>query len=226
MKRRFGNPAWDGVVRGSGLLSLAAIPVVVKVPQAAIFTGFALVTIWLNGPISPFLPAAYEPVLVIMGRLYSPVLIAVLGTAATMYVELLNYKLYEKVVMSRSLNKLRDSGAMRTVLKLYRKAPFLTIWLAGLSIIPMWTVRLISPMAGYSTARYMLAAALGRLPKLWIFAALGAFLDFDLRILFAISALYIAVMVTFSIVKRRKKVAASTEPPATVEFQPEGHIAD
>ena len=72
LTRRYGGPQWDAVVRGSGAVALAAIPLVVAYPSAAALVGFVLVTIWVHGPISPLIPAAYEPVLLLVGRLYPP----------------------------------------------------------------------------------------------------------------------------------------------------------
>ena len=37
---------------------------------------FVLTTLWVHGPWSPLLPAAYEPVLLLFGKLYPPLLIA------------------------------------------------------------------------------------------------------------------------------------------------------
>ena len=42
---------------------------------------FLGVTIFLNGPLAPLLPAAYEPVLMATGRVYLPLLVALVGIA-------------------------------------------------------------------------------------------------------------------------------------------------
>ena len=51
-------------------------------------------TLWVHGPVSPFLPAAYEPVLMHYGTLYPPLVVAGIGTVANLVVEALNYVLY------------------------------------------------------------------------------------------------------------------------------------
>ena len=43
------------------------------------FGAFILTTLWVHGPWSPLLPAAYEPVLMVFGKLYPPLLIAAVG---------------------------------------------------------------------------------------------------------------------------------------------------
>ena len=133
-----------------------------------------VVTIWVNGPLGVFLPATYEPILMLFGRLYPPVLVGVVGIAGTLYIEFLNYYLYRRVLDSNLLRGLRESVVVRRVVPLFRRAPFFTVWLCSWSPLPYWAVRVLGPLAEYPVRRYLLATFLGRFPRLWFFAALGA----------------------------------------------------
>lgn len=186
-KRRYGNLAWDGVLRASGLAALVSIPVVLTLPQTAPLAGFALVTIWVNGPLAPFLPTTYEPILILYGRLYPPLLIGVLGIGSTIYVEYLNYHLYRHILHTNALSGMRHSKTVRHISALFLRAPFFTVWLCSWSPLPYWTVRFLSPLTGFPVSRHLVATFLGRFPRLWFFAALGAFWDVDIKILIWIS---------------------------------------
>jgi uncharacterized membrane protein YdjX (TVP38/TMEM64 family) len=173
LTRPRGTPAWSAVLRATGVVGLLALYPALRWPDAATLAGFVGITIALNGPLSPVLPAAYEPVLMVMGRLYPPLLVGLLGIAATLWIELINYHLYRAALMHRRSTPFRESRTVRTTVRLFERAPFLCVWLCSWSPLPYWIVRLLAPIAGYSVRRYLLATFLGRMPRLWFFAALG-----------------------------------------------------
>ncbi len=197
--QRYGNVVWDGLVRGSGLVSLLAIPAVLHYPKAGVLTGFVLMTIWINGPWAPLLPATYEPVLMLFGRMYPPVHIAALGIAGTLYVEFLNYHLYRRALQLQALSRIREGKLLTRLSGLYRRAPFFTIWLCSWSPLPYWSVRFLSPLIGYPVGKHLIATFLGRFPRLWFFSALGLFLPLSATVLAAIAAgsILLAVAVWF-----------------------------
>ena len=141
LRQRYGNVTWDGILRGSGLLALTAIPVVLYSPRIGELVAFLLITLWVNGPLSPFLPTTYEPVLMLFGRVYPPILIGGLGILGTLYVEYLNYHLYQRVLGHSALKGMRRSNVIRGTIKLFQRAPFFTVWLCSWSPLPYWAVR-------------------------------------------------------------------------------------
>lgn len=203
-KRRYGNPIWDGVLRLSGVAALLAIPLTLLVPEAGGMVGFAIVTIWVNGPASPLLPSTYEPILMLMGRLYPPLWVALVGVAGTIYVEYLNYHLYRRVMQLDALDRLSKGKTVERVLGLFRKAPFFTVWICSWSVLPYWPVRFISPLAGYDVRRHLTATFLGRFPRLWFFAALGLWWNISVGWLVAISFGSIGIALLVYFVRRRK----------------------
>ena len=174
LRRRRGDLVWDGLVRGSGIVAvLGIITTMVAGPQIGGLVGFVVVTVWVNGPLGIFMPATYEPILMIFGRLYPPVLIGFTGIVSVVYVEFLSYHLHAKILHSRQLDVLREHPMVRRLIPLFRRAPFFTVWLCSWSPLPYWSVRILAPLAGYSVRRYLLATFLGRFPRFWFFAALG-----------------------------------------------------
>jgi uncharacterized membrane protein YdjX (TVP38/TMEM64 family) len=191
--RRHGNLVWDGVVRGSGLLGLAAIPAVLWFPDAGPLVGFVLVTIWVNGPIAPLLPATYEPILMLYGRLYPPIVVGLLGISGTIYVEHLNYHLYRKVLDSSLLTRPRGSRWLDWVVRRFNRSPFFTIWLCSWSPLPYWAVRFLSPLARYPVGKHLWATFLGRFPRLVFFAALGTWWQVEIGWLLWITGASVAL---------------------------------
>ena len=201
-RKRYGNPIWDGVLRLTAVVALLSIPLAIWVPTAGGMVGFGVLTVWVNGPMSPFLPATFEPMLMLMGRVYSPFLVAVVGTAATLYVEYLNYQLFSRVLQMSALEQMRKGQTVEWVLKWFKKAPFFTVWMSSWSLIPYWPVRIISPLAGYHVKRHLTATFLGRFPRLWFFAALGLWWNASMGMLVLISMSGIALAVAIYIYKR------------------------
>ncbi len=175
-RRRFGDLTWDAILWISGVLALLAIPLTLAEPHSAAFTGFVLVTIWINGPLSPLLPATYEPVLMLMGRVYPPVLVAALGTAGILCVEYVNYQLYRQVLFIEKLSRVREGRFVRRVVAWFCRAPFLdraAVQLVAAALLD----RALSVAAGgvlgaASAARH----AAGPLSAALVFRGAGAFL--------------------------------------------------
>ncbi len=212
LTRRYGNLAWDGVVRGSGMLALLAIPGVFWLPSAfGGLVGFTLVTIWVNGPLGIFLPATYEPILMLFGRVYPPLLVGFVGILGVLYVEYLNYHLYGKLLHLEGFRVVRESRTVRRVVGLFRRAPFFTVWLCSWSPLPYWAVRILAPISRYPTRKYLLATFLGRFPRLWFFAALGVWWKVDTAVLAAISLGSIVLAGAVYAVKHTTGSATSVE---------------
>ena len=182
--RRRGNMAWNGVLRGSLVLAIIGIAVIaLGSEEAGGLVGFTIVTIWVNGPVGMFLPATYEPILMMFGTLYPPIVIGLLGILGTLYIEGLNYYLYQRLLHTRAMAPARESAIVRWLTRMFERAPFFTIWMCSWSPLPYWAVRIMAPLAGYPVSRYLLATFLGRFPRLWFFAWLGPALNLSTRTL-------------------------------------------
>ena len=170
-----GDIIWDGVLRSSAALAIAGIALALfAAPPVGGLVGFAVVTMWVNGPVGLLLPATYEPIVMLFGRVYPPIWVGLTGVVASVYVEFLNYHLYARILHAPRLVLLRENALVQRMLPLFRHAPFFTVWLCSWSPLPHWTVRVLAPLAGYPVTRFLWATALGRFPRLWFFAALGA----------------------------------------------------
>jgi membrane protein YqaA with SNARE-associated domain len=181
--RRRGTPQWDAVVRGSGLVALLSIYPAMRWPGVAGLVGFLGVTIVVNGPLSPLFPATFEPLLILAGRLYPPLVVAVVATVGTLYIEFINYHVYGWVVMHPRLEGARRSFWVRKSVALFERSPFVAVWLLAFTPLPYWVARILGPMTRYPVGRYLFATFLGRFPRLWFYAALGVWLPVSTPVL-------------------------------------------
>jgi hypothetical protein len=173
LRRRQGDDTWDVILRGAGALALAATLLIILVPGASRLVVFVLLTLWCHGPLSPLLPAAYEPVLLAYGRLFPPLLVAIVGALTSTGVEYLNYQLYRKLLEWDSFDRVLRSPHGRRVIQLYVRRPFLTVWLCVWSPLPDWAARILAAHSGYSVRRYLSAFLLARIPRFWLLAEVG-----------------------------------------------------
>ncbi len=173
MVRRRGSPTDDLVLRVTAAVALLGIVGLLLSPTVAALTGFTLYTVLTNGPYSAVLPAAYEPVLLLYGGLFPPLLIAALGTIATVFVEWVNYHLYAHVRDTRVVRNLNDKPLAQRVTRMFERRPFLAVALCALGVVPYTMARCLSVLARYPVWRHLAATAVGRYPRLWAIAALG-----------------------------------------------------
>lgn len=174
MVRRRGSRTDDHMIRAAGALVLLGIVLSLLDPTAAALTPFVLYTVLTNGPYSAALPAAYEPVLLLYGQLFSPLLIAVVGTVATLFIEWVNYHLYGRARDTRVGRNLTSGRRVQHVTRLFARVPFLAIVVCALGLVPYPVARCLSVLAHYPVGRHLAATAVGRFPRLWAIAALGA----------------------------------------------------
>jgi uncharacterized membrane protein YdjX (TVP38/TMEM64 family) len=153
----------------------------------------ALISAWCHGPASPLLPAAFEPVLLAYGRLYPPLVVALVGTAASIAAEALNYAGYAWLLHRRHLRRIREVSA--GVTRIFGRRPFLACVLVACSPVPDWSARVLGALAHYPARRYLLAFAVGRVPKFWLIATLGQALQVSRSAVLAL--MLVSLLVTY-----------------------------
>jgi hypothetical protein len=145
----------------------------------------ALISAWCHGPASPFLPAAFEPALLAYGRIYPPLVVALVGTAASLGAEALNYAGYAWLLHGRHLGRIREVSS--GVTRMFQRQPFLACIVVACTPVPDWSVRVLGTLARYPARRYLLAFAVGRVPKFWLIATVGQALQVSLSAVVALA---------------------------------------
>ena len=137
-----------------------------------LLTFFALALL-VHGPLSPFLPTAFEATLLYYAPLYPAWLLALVGTLGASLAEGLNYRLIDWATELPQLARLADRPGVRWSVAAFQRAPFWTTALVIFSPIPDSAVRVLAPLARYPLPKFLGAVALGRFPRLLLIAALG-----------------------------------------------------
>ena len=137
-----------------------------------LLTFFALALL-VHGPLSPFLPTAFEATLLYYARLYPAWLLALVGTLGASIAESVNYRLVDWAAELPKLARLADRRGVRWSVAAFRRAPFWTTVIVIFSPIPDTAVRVLAPLARYPLPRFLGAVALGRFPRLLLIAGVG-----------------------------------------------------
>lgn len=190
-------------------MALLAIYPTLRWPDIAGLVGFLGITIAVNGPLSPLLPAVFEPVLIVAGRFYPPFVIGVVATVGTLYIEYLNYYLYRYAVFHPKLERARGHYWVRKSAELFRWSPFWAIVILAFTPLPYWVARILGPLTSYSIGRYLFATFVGRFPRLWLYAALGTWLPMSTRTLVTGALVVTAILLPALLLLRRR---AATQP--------------
>jgi membrane protein YqaA with SNARE-associated domain len=185
------------------------------VGEAGWVATFVLLTLWCHGPLSPLLPAAYEPILVGYSQFVSPVVLAVVGSITSTLVEYLNYHLYRKFLRCRSLHRALGSRPARRLTMLFSRRPFLAVWLCVLSPLPDWGTRVLASHCGYSVRRYLAAVLLARLPRFWFLAALGFHLKLGTSAAVALVATSLLIALAGLVFQRPAQLVAKGIEPTS-----------
>lgn len=174
LSRRFGNREWDAVLRATMVIGLLAIPVIALVPGAEPYVVLALFTLWFRGPLGVTSLMGMEPMLMMYGRLYPVWLVTLVAAVASAYAEVISLHLMRGVMAMRMLERARGNVAGSRMMRLFNRRPAVAIAVTAFSPIPDWITRTLAAVSRYPAARYVVADTIGRLPKLWIPAALGS----------------------------------------------------
>jgi uncharacterized membrane protein YdjX (TVP38/TMEM64 family) len=187
--RRIASSQWDRLLWTTAAVALAGILLSSFVPWISEITVFVSLTLLTNGPYSALLPTAYEPMLMVFARFYPPLLLALLGTAGEVAVEVVNYRIFSAAVHWQRLERARSSPLVRRLVAWFEIQPFLTTAFCALTPIPFWVARVCATLSRYSLPRYLLGTAAGRLPRLWFYAALGTVIPLNNGFLLTVSVL-------------------------------------
>lgn len=167
------------------------------------FGTFVVTTLWVHGPWSPLLPTAYEPVLVIFGRLYPPLLIAATGAVLSTAMEFINYRLYDYVSNAKLVERLKARAVEGRFVRWFAVEPFAVTWAFALTPLPDWGIRILAILANYPAHRYLAAFVLGRFPKFLLLAWLGTQVPITTEALIVIALAVILVVYGVAFVRRK-----------------------
>ena len=152
-------------------ISFTAIGVAVVVPELR-----QLVLLFFYSiPANSFVPVPHELGMIYFGQYCDPALVALVAAAGTVMVCFVDYQAMNFAFGLKHLQRVKESDIYRGAIQYFLKAPFVSLIIAAAApFIPFYIFRVLSPTAGYPLRRYMAAIFIGRLPRYYVFALMGA----------------------------------------------------
>lgn len=149
----------------------------------------------------------HEPVLLYFGKFFTPITVALVAIIGTVLTEMLNYSTFKYVTDLRIFTKIQQRSAVKKTIQFFNKAPFLTLWVAGITPIPFYPLRFLVVLARYPLFKYVLAIFLSRFPRFFILAYLSYKIQIPDYILLALFVLLIVIanVTIFRSLRNRKK---------------------
>ncbi len=83
--RRRGDRRWDLFLRATGFAALFGFPILYLFPGSAPLVWLALVGVPANGPLSPILPTAFDPLIMEIGKYAPAVQVTLVAVGIYMY---------------------------------------------------------------------------------------------------------------------------------------------
>lgn len=135
---------------------------------------FSIYSIPSNLAISLF---PHEPVLVYLGATYSPIILACIVMVGTWIAGLLDYYVFVPLLTHRAMDRIKATSGYQTAVRWFSYQPFLTLVVAGFTPIPFFIFKFIAFAVKYPIPKYLAALLVGRLPRYYLLALLGAVFD-------------------------------------------------
>jgi membrane protein YqaA with SNARE-associated domain len=124
---------------------------------------------------SQFLVAVvpHEPVFLYFSKFYAPLHVTLVAIVGVLLTEILNYNVFGFFADFKASRKFFDHKIVARLVGLFKKYPFLALWIAGLTPVPFYPLRFLVVIARYPMWKYLLAVALSRTPRFFLLALLG-----------------------------------------------------
>jgi ribonucleoside-triphosphate reductase len=128
---------------------------------------------WYSIPGNSLVPLPHEPAVIYAGAIYHPALVAVLGGLATTVASTVDHILFTRAFQLKTVGPIKDNRVSRLAVRLFSWQPWWTIFIFAITPIPFYPIRVIAPMASYSTVGYVSAVVVGRIPRYYVLALGG-----------------------------------------------------
>lgn len=208
------DPRWRPFALGTALIALLSIPVVMLLPGSIPLVWLAVISLPANSPLSPFVPTAYEP-LIMEAAKYSGVLpVSVVALVMYLHAEIINWHVYSWVLSWQRLSSVRASRGVRWGVDHFGKNPFMTTIVFAFTPLPFWAARSLAILHRYSIRRFLAATALGRYPRFLVYAWLGELLRVPTVLLIALIVGSTMIVVGRHVIRRRTRRAQAPSPVA------------
>lgn len=201
------------VLRSTGAVALLGIPVTIAFPRLVPLVWLAVLSLPASGPLGPIMPAALEPIVMEAAKYEKPIWVTLVALTTYVYMEFLNWHIYRWVLDRDVLSRFRDHRRVRTAVRYFARYPFLTTVVAAATPFPCWVIRILAVLHRYPLRPYLIATAIGRFPRIYLYAWLGGFLRIPTAVLLAVVVGSTAVVLVHRLVRRHAPAPAAPGAP-------------
>ncbi len=171
-RRRLTLPRyWRMFAVALGVLAVAGGALIFLAPA---LSGLFLLALYCI-PSNSIIPIPHEPGLLYFARYYDPIWIAVAGTVGSIVVSFSDYALVEWGMRHPRTQGAREARVFRWAVRWMARAPFwIVVAFSLVPFLPLSPIRILAPASGYPVWRYIGAQIVGRMPRFYGLAWLGA----------------------------------------------------
>lgn len=137
-------------------------------------------------PTNSIFPLPHEPGVLYFAQFYDPLWIAIAATIASVVMSFADYAMVEAWMRHPRLGAVQHTRLFKWAVRWMKRWPFAIIVLFSLTPLPISVVRILAPASGYPVSRYIAAQIVGRMPRFFLLAWLGAAVEFPTWVLVAI----------------------------------------
>lgn len=208
-----GDRRWDVFLRATAVVALLGIPVVLVFPDSVTYVWLAVLSLPANSPLSPILPTFFEPIIIEAAKWKSPWAVTLVATCGYMYMEYINWHVYAWVLNWDRLAGFRARRSVRWGVRLFSRSPFWMVVIFAFTPLPFWVGRALAILDHYPLRRFLLATAVGRLPRWFLYAWFGEQVRVPVWLLAAMMLVPAAIIIGGRSL-RGEALLAEVAPPA------------
>lgn len=203
------------------------------IPGSAPLVWLAVFGIPANGPLSPILPTAFEPLMMEAAKYSGALPVTLTALGVYLYMEYLNWHIYAWVLSWERFSGMRHHRWVQWGVEHFSRAPASTILFFAVTPIPFWIVRCLSILHHYPIRRFMGLTAIGRFPRLFLYAWLGATVHVPTAILLGVALGTGAAIVAWRLIRGKRILedtildtasGAPTENPGRTPLPKQGSV--
>ncbi len=155
-----------------------------------------------------FIPLPTNPLIIYMGREFSPLPVSILAAAGTSIANTTEYLILGMLLEYGRVKKVKKTKIYLTLKKYFEIAPFILMTVINFFPVPIDPVRWIAISVDYPRWRYITSTFLGRLPRYLLLAWLGNRYDLSnttILIILGVTVALVLLQKTASRIKNRDK---------------------
>lgn len=164
----------------------------------------AIIGIPANSPLGPVMPTLFEPFVMEVAKYNAPLLVTTVATGVYVYMEFVNWYVYGWILNWDRFNALPEKRWIKWGVSKFARFPFMTILFFAATPVPFWVVRCLAILKKYPLGIFLVATAIGRFPRFYMYAWLGDKLLVPTPILLAVAFGTAIILVTWKLLHGRR----------------------